>query len=200
MKLSPDWLNPGRSNLHISLENVSKEPTLQADLTGSKHLPSSLRACHAKAASRAPLRLGRVEASYRYNRHLEYPAMGFNGGVQMQESSEPQLLKLRTTWAPRYTQPRITPNDYAGIDPNMRHLSKPEGIEAVLRLGTRSISGLPAWTRRLISRLAWMQAMQQGCSVNRVVSRRQAGLAKRNRGGEGRPCHPSGVESGLGQD
>lgn len=134
VKLSEDWAHPSRSNLHMSLENVSEEPRRGADLTDQSifqvHLEVSMpRELH------APMRLGRVEASYRYNSYLEYPAMGFNGGTQLQPSTDPTVLKLRTTWSPRYTQPRITPKGYEGINPNMRHLSAPEGLAAVLSLG-----------------------------------------------------------------
>lgn len=175
VKLSPDWLNPGRSNLHISLENVSKEPTLQADLTDQSIFQVHLELAMPRPLH-APLRLGRVEASYRYNRHLEYPAMGFNGGVQMQESSEPQLLKLRTTWAPRYTQPRITPNDYAGIDPNMRHLSKPEGIEAVLPLG----NALDQWFASLDKTVDLTAGLDAGDAAG--LQREQSGFAADKQG------------------
>jgi hypothetical protein len=134
VKLSADWTHPTRSNLHISLENVSKEPPRGGDVTDQSvfqvHLEVSMpRELH------APLRLGRVKASYRYNRHLEYPAMGFNGGVQPQHSSGGTTLRLQTTWSPRYTQPRITPKEYDGINPSMRFLATPEGLRAVLPLG-----------------------------------------------------------------
>jgi hypothetical protein len=134
VKLSTDWAHPKRSNVHIRLENVSEEPHRGGDLTDQSvfqvHLEVSMpRALH------APLRLARVEASYRYNRYLEYPAMGFNGGTQLLPSAESSALRLRTTWSPRYTQPRITPRDYDGINPSMRRLSTPDGLEGVLPLG-----------------------------------------------------------------
>ncbi|WP_418132774.1 helicase-related protein [Variovorax sp. 375MFSha3.1] len=140
VKLSTDWTHPTRSNLHISLENVSEEPRRGSDLTDHSifqvHLEVSMpRALH------APLRLGRVEASYRYNSYLDYPAMGFNGGVQSQHSPDSAALRLRTTWAPRYTQPRITPKSYPGINPTMRLLATPEELRAVLPLG----DALDAW-------------------------------------------------------
>lgn len=133
VKLTPDWANPKRSNLHVSLENVSEEPPRSGDLTDQSIFQVHLDVDMPKALH-APLKLGRVEASYRYNRYLDYPAMGFNGGVQLRASDDPQRLKLSTTWAPRYTQPRITPKSYDGINPKMRELATPEGLACVLPL------------------------------------------------------------------
>ncbi|MFT4508565.1 helicase-related protein [Caballeronia sp. 15711] len=132
VKVSPDWLNSSRLNIHISLENASEEPRRGADTVDQcvfqVHLDISIpRALH------APLKLGRVEASYRYNQYLDYPALGFNGGIEAGVDSSHEKLSLRTTWAPRYTQPRIVAN-YNGITPNMRALSRSEGLEAVLPL------------------------------------------------------------------
>jgi len=134
VRLSRDWLNPQRSNLHVSLENVSTEVRRGAEMTDQSifqvHLEISVPAC-----LHAPLKLGRVEASYRYNRYLEYPALGFNGGVIATRETGSPLLKLQTTWCPRYTQPRVVPKTYLGINPRIRLLSQSDGLAGILPLG-----------------------------------------------------------------
>ena len=134
VKVSPDWSNRGRSNLHVSLENTSSEPRRGGDMTDQSVFQVHLEVEMPKALH-APLKLGRVETSYRYNQYLEYPAMGFNGGIQM-VSTDAAQLKLQTTWAPRYTQPRILPKSYKGVDPAMRRLAQPDGLAHILHLET----------------------------------------------------------------
>lgn len=177
VKLSTDWAHLSRSNVHISLENVSEEPPRGGDLTDQSifqvHLEVSMpRALH------APLRLGRVEASYRYNRYLDYPAMGFNGGVQLQHSHDTTALRLRTTWAPRYTQPRITPKGYDGINPNMRDLSTPGGLGAVLPLS----GALDNWFANLDETVELAAGLEPGDVVG--LEREQGGFTKDKLGWE----------------
>lgn len=133
VKLSPDWSNTLRSNLHVSLENVSVEPKRGGDMTEQSVFQVHLEV-EMPVALHAPLNLGRVEASYRYNQFLDYPAMGFNGGIAADVSADPAVLRLVTTWAPRYTQPRVIPKSYDGVNPNMLQLSQPDGLSAILPL------------------------------------------------------------------
>jgi hypothetical protein len=144
VKVSPDWSNPGRSNLHVSLENTSAEPRRGGDMTDQSVFQMHLDVEMPKALH-APLKLGRVEASYRYNQYLEYPAMGFNGGIQTVQTVDAAQLHLRTTWAPRYTQPRILPKTYKGIDPGMRRLAQPDGLAQILPLE----AALDDWYKQL---------------------------------------------------
>lgn len=148
VRLVHDWTNRERSNLHISLENVSEEPKRGADLADQSvfqvHLDVRL-----PNALHAPLKLGRVEASYRYNEHLDYPALGFNGGVHQVRSADATELHLQTTWCPRYVQPRMVPKSYEGIKPNLRLLSRPEGLSSILGLS----DALDEWFRSLDDRV-----------------------------------------------
>src|SRR5262249_52564302 len=87
----------------------------------------------------------RVEPSYRYNRFLTYAAMGFNGGVTRLDGSDGNVA-LQTTWAPRYTQPRIVPVAYPGIECNVRKLSEPDAFTTLRPLVTffrTWLEGLP---------------------------------------------------------
>lgn len=113
VQVDPDLRDPQRRNLRIVLENNSREVSRrrrerfdhaihQVEL--SAELPSSIH---------RPLRLDRVEASYRFRDFLTYPAIGINCGVT--ESVTVDKLRLTTTWMPRYQQPRIVPNEIEGV-------------------------------------------------------------------------------------
>jgi hypothetical protein len=128
-----DWSDPARSNLHVSLENASLEAKRVDDSVEQSIFQVHLDLSMPMAMHRS-LRLGRIEPSYRYNQHLDYPAMGFNGGVQQVQGPAADTVRIRTTWAPRYTQPRVVPRQYSGLQPNMRVLSGENSIEGVLPL------------------------------------------------------------------
>lgn len=144
IRVANDWLDPDRLNVHIALENRSEEPKQHKDETDCGLFQVSLSIGLSQGIHR-PLRLERVEPSYRYNRFLDYPAMGFNGGVQLDESSG-GLIQLRTTWAPRYAQPRMIAIEHKGVERNIRRLCEPDsfpGIEAIPLRMREWLSGLP---------------------------------------------------------
>jgi hypothetical protein len=126
----PDWLDPTRANLHISLENKSREPRQFKDATDEAVFVVSLDIT-LPAHLHRPLKLERVEPSYRYNEYLRYAAMGYNGGVAQVRDAPANHVLLRTTWAPRFTQPRILPRTYLGITPMIRQLAQPDGLKSV---------------------------------------------------------------------
>jgi len=175
VKLSTDWSNPLRTNLHVSLENTSREPRRGADLTEQSVFQVQLEASMPEALH-APLRLGRVEASYRYNQFLEYPAMGFNGGVQSTTSINADQLLLKTTWSPRYTQPRIVPKAYPGINPNMRRLSQPDGLSEVTLLAAE----LDSWFGALDSTVDLTAGLDAGDQAAKL--REEGGFSKDKEG------------------
>jgi hypothetical protein len=144
----PDWSNSKRTNVHVSLENKSQEPSRKTDTVEQSVFQVHLEVKIPKNLH-APLKLGRVQPSYRYNEYLEYPALGFNGGVAQSDNKKSDDVILITTWAPRYTQPRIIPKSYAEIQPVMRQLSMPDGLDAVLGLAT----ALDRWFAELDSKI-----------------------------------------------
>lgn len=104
-----DFLDPQRLSFRLMLDNQSTEATPQ-DAQGRCNtvFGASISLTMQKAAHR-PLRLDRVEPSYRFRDYLDYPAIGLNCGVEAEEAND--TLRLTTTAAPRFSQPRIRARD-----------------------------------------------------------------------------------------
>lgn len=119
----PDPVDATRMTVHVALENWS-EPLTKSSF---KELESSLFQVSVTVTVPANdhkfLRLDRVKPSYRYNQYLNYPALGFNGGVTL--TNDGALHCLRTTWTPRYVLPRIIPTDGA-VERNIEKLAQPD--------------------------------------------------------------------------
>lgn len=100
-----DFLDPTSMSMRFTLDNQSAEPTpIDARGRCNTVFNAGLTITMPKSAHR-PLRLDRVEPSYRFREHLEYPAIGLNCGVAAEELASD--IRLRTTSAPRFAQPRI---------------------------------------------------------------------------------------------
>jgi hypothetical protein len=120
----PDFIDPTRVNVRAAIENGAQLPSRQtfADFEPSLFqvsiqlsLPTNLH---------RPLRLDRVQPSYRFRDWLEYPAMGLNCGIHALPGGH-DLFRIGTTWAPRYTQPRIDPIVIDGLPTRYVELSDP---------------------------------------------------------------------------
>lgn len=109
VQVVPDPLDATRLTVHVALENWTP-PLTKANF---KELEPSLFQVSVgvtvPAADHQFLLLDRVKPSYRYNRYLKYPALGFNGGITL--TTIGALHRLTTTWAPRYVLPRIIPTN-----------------------------------------------------------------------------------------
>jgi len=129
--LDPDFSDASRLNMRIALQNDAAMPAGR-DAPAFEHaifqvaLQVSL-----PAAAHLPLRLDRVKPSYRFRDWLEYPAMGLNCGVKAVVSAE-GIVALRTTWAPRYAQPRIEPRRIEGVPTSYAALADPSSDPALL--------------------------------------------------------------------
>lgn len=127
LETSVDWADPTKTSVLLALENTSLSPRVHADETEEAVFQVELQA-NIPSEIHRPLRLERVDPSYRYNEYLSYAAMGHNCGVQVLEPVEGHV-SLKTTWAPRYTQPRIVPTEVPGVNRDVRALSTPAGFE-----------------------------------------------------------------------
>lgn len=122
----PDPLKPGRSLVHVAVENWSPLPSEKGRF---KELELDLFQVQVTvempAGGLQPLLLDRVKPSYRYNAYLDYPALGFNCGVTSNRDAERDILA--TTWNPRYTLPRIIPSAVEA-ERKFSELAKKEGL------------------------------------------------------------------------
>lgn len=138
----PDPVDATRMTVHVALENWTAPLTK----TNFKELEPSLFqvsvAVTVPAADHQFLRLDRVKPSYRYNQYLQYPALGFNGGITLTKNGA--LHRLTTTWAPRYVLPRIIPTDGA-VERNIGKLAQPDCLAGLKPL----ITTYEAWLTKI---------------------------------------------------
>lgn len=129
--LDPDFVDNARMNLRIALQNDASMPTGR-DASAFEHAVFQVGlSVTVPATIHRPLRLDRVEPSYRFREWLEYPAMGLNCGVTQVDGPE-GVVCLRTTWAPRYFQPRVDPSDIEGVPTEYAALADPRTDPAQL--------------------------------------------------------------------
>lgn len=124
----PDPIDSARMSIHVALENWTPFPN---DARVRELEPAFFQVSMAvtvPAADHLPLHLDRVKPSYRYNRYLKYPALGFNGGVIL--TAEGELHRLTTTWTPRYVLPRIIPTE-GDIELHIEKLAQPDCLEGL---------------------------------------------------------------------
>lgn len=100
-----DFLDATRLSLRVMLDNQSLEPTPQDARGRCNTVFGAGLTLTLPIAAHRPLRLDRVEPSYRFRDHLDYPAIGLNCGVEAMDAAD--QLTLGTTAAPRFAQPRI---------------------------------------------------------------------------------------------
>lgn len=121
--VDPDFVDPTRANMRIALQNDALQPATRDRGAFEHSLFQVGLTVSLPAAIHRPLRLDRVQPSYRFRDWLEYPAMGLNCGVE--QIGHGDAVTLRTTWAPRYFQPRIDPRTIAGVPTSYAMLSDP---------------------------------------------------------------------------
>lgn len=104
---TPDPIDPTRATVHVALENW----TAPLGKSNFKEIEACLFQVRIQLEvphdAHKALKLDRVKPSYRYNKYLNYPAIGFNGGVVQKVAGDCDILT--TTWSPRYVLPRIVP-------------------------------------------------------------------------------------------
>lgn len=129
----PDFIDPTRVNLRAAIENGAQLPSRQAFQYFEPSLFQVSLQLTLPATLHRPLRLDRVQPSYRFKDWLEYPAMGLNCGVEPLPALQGSV-RIATTWAPRYAQPRIDPTAIAGLPTSYAELSDPNSDVARLLL------------------------------------------------------------------
>lgn len=162
VEAAPDFLNQDCLALHIALENRSDDP--QSYDTEPAVFQVSVEVSLV-AVSHRPLMLDRVRPSYRYYQYLAYPALGFNGGVETHH--EGAALRMRTTWSPRFCQPRIVPRSTPEITTAIEYLSRPDGLDGLKAL-------VPAYER-------WLQETRSLPITAGIDGVRDADIVERER-------------------
>jgi hypothetical protein len=104
---TPDFAEPARVALRVMLDNGSPELSRREAVTRCEVIFMTQVALTLPAAVHRPMRLDRVEPSYRFRHFMHYDAIGLNCGVASNLAGD--ILTLRTTWSPRFVQPRIVP-------------------------------------------------------------------------------------------
>lgn len=106
---TPDFVDPNRIAVRVTLDNISSELLRRDSQSRTDALFQTGLSVRIPRSAHLPLRLDRVEPSYRFRHFLNYPAIGLNCGVVARNVAED--LQLQTTWAPRFVQPRILPRE-----------------------------------------------------------------------------------------
>jgi hypothetical protein len=125
ISVTQDPLHADRSSIHLAVENWTIPPNKQTQAELECSLFQVKIVVDVPHGLLRPLTLDRVKASYRYNRYLRYPALGFNGGVKQTviEGAD----RLTTTWTPRYVLPRIVQANVP-VELRFAELAKPSGL------------------------------------------------------------------------
>jgi hypothetical protein len=174
MQLSKDWLDASKRNLFVALENKSRTPNQHADETEEAIFLVSMK-LEMPTVLHHPLKLERIEPSYRYNKYLAYPAIGHNCGVVRQQSQSDSCV-LSSTWSPRYTQPRIVPSNANGVQRCIRKLAEPDGLDGLEPL----IPAMQAWLESLPGKINPAEGLEpsDGQGVTRENDAFQQDIAK----------------------
>ncbi|MBN8544251.1 MAG: DEAD/DEAH box helicase [Alphaproteobacteria bacterium] len=108
-----DYIDPSRTSIRVTLDNRTAELGGRESIHRSETVFCTQLSVRLPTSLHQPLRLDRVEPSYRFRHFLTYHAIGLNCGIINQVHGE--ALTLQTTWSPRFVQPRIMPRDITGL-------------------------------------------------------------------------------------
>ncbi|ENU2131614.1 DEAD/DEAH box helicase family protein [Salmonella enterica] len=147
VELNEDWLASSKRSFFLALENTSSIPSQYEDETDEAIFLVSLQ-FKVPTSLHHPLKLERIDSSYRYNKYLTHPAIGHNCGI-VQVKSDEDFKVFETSWTPRYIQPRIVPTSANGVLRHVRSLAKPEGLNGLEPL----IPAMREWINSLPSQV-----------------------------------------------
>jgi len=131
LQLEPDLRDPARNNLRVMLENNNEEVGKRKRHRYEHAIHQVSLALNLPTRAHRRLRLDRVEPSYRFRDFLSYPAIGINCGVIEADSGDSTML--RTTWMPRYNQPRLVPSQIDKVSMAFEELAADQFDPVALR-------------------------------------------------------------------
>lgn len=126
VQFEADLCDSSRRNVRVMLENNSNNVSKRKRHRFDHAIHQVSLQVELPANVHRALKLDRVESSYRFRDFLSYPALGINCGVAERRSGD--ILRLATTWMPRYHQPRIVPVEIPGV-PTSFAINGAEGFD-----------------------------------------------------------------------
>ena len=100
-----EFIDPNRLSFRITLDNQSATLSPRDALARCNTIFGTGLSLQVPAVAHRPMRLDRVRPSYRFRDYLNYPAIGLNCGIAASRNGN--SLRLETTIAPRFAQPRM---------------------------------------------------------------------------------------------
>lgn len=113
VQIDRDLRDKQRRNVRVMLENNSRAVAKRKRERFEHAIHQVWLTVDLPTSIHRPLKLDRVEASYRFRDFLSYPGIGINCGVTERHLDD--RMHLATTWMPRYQQPRVVPNSIEGV-------------------------------------------------------------------------------------
>ncbi|TAV81579.1 DEAD/DEAH box helicase family protein [Rhizobium leguminosarum] len=126
-----DFLDPTKTSIRVTLDNGCLELSPKNAGKRCNAIFGTSLSMEISAAEHVPLLLDRVEPSYRFRDFLQYPAIGVNCGIESDEKDG--VRRISTTWAPRFTQPRVVPRNIK-VETRFRQLADGHDIGRLLDL------------------------------------------------------------------
>lgn len=117
-----DMRNPDILSLRIAMEQNSVAPQGKDAMRKSACVFQAGLEVSMDMDDHVPLRLDRIEPSYRFRRYMTYDAMGLNCGVVARKNETDGRIVLKTTSAPTWGQPRIQPAARSDKVPTQWHV------------------------------------------------------------------------------
>ena len=125
-----EFVDPSRVSFRVALDNQSIDLSPREALGKCNTVFGAGIIMEVPSTAHRPLRLDRVEPSYRFRDYLNYPAIGLNCGIAASAAGD--WLRLETTVAPRFAQPRIVPRQI-DVPHQFAQLRNPEFDASSLR-------------------------------------------------------------------
>jgi hypothetical protein len=120
----PEFIDVRRVNVRAAIENGAQLPSRQAFADFEPSLFQVGLQLTLPTTLHRPLRLDRVQPSYRFKDWLEYPAMGLNCGIQTLAAGQ-GLCRIGASWAPQCAQPRVDSTVIEGLPTRYSELREP---------------------------------------------------------------------------
>ncbi|CVI59710.1 DEAD/DEAH box helicase family protein [Agrobacterium leguminum] len=142
-----DFIDPSRVSIRVSLDNSCAELNRRDAAIKCNALFGTELKIGVDKVDHRTVQLDRVEPSYRFRDFLSYPAIGLNCGIVATDAGD--TIEISTTWAPRFTQPRIVARDIE-VECRFSVLAKDHDVSALLVLP----SEYGKWIDRQIAELS----------------------------------------------